>query len=205
MSVVMRVLGIDPGLRATGWGVIEIMRGRLVHVANGVIKPAPSLPDTMRLGAIADELLGVIATHKPSYAAIEEIFVAKSAKSALKLGMARGVAIMTCGQASVEVQELAARLVKKSITGTGTADKQQIQSMVTRLLNVVPANADAADALAIAIAASNGAGVMMVADDTGKAAPLGVSCPDNVGNATGLSQAIAAALVREAKDKEGSL
>jgi crossover junction endodeoxyribonuclease RuvC len=90
----MRVLGIDPGLRATGWGVIDVAGGRLTHVANGVIKPTTTLPDALRLGRIADDLSVVISTHGPTLAAIEEIFVAKSAKSALKLGMARGVAIM---------------------------------------------------------------------------------------------------------------
>ena len=199
----MRVLGIDPGLRATGWGVIDVADGRLAHVANGVIKPSPTLPDALRLGRIADDLSAVISTHGPTLAAIEEIFVAKSAKSALKLGMARGVAIMICGQATLEVHELAARLVKKSITGTGTADKRQIQDMVSRLLGVTPANADAADALAIAIAASNGAG-KIVADSAGKAASVRVGSTGKADAENGLSQAIAAALARDAQDNEGS-
>ena len=199
----MRVLGIDPGLRATGWGVIDIAAGRLMHVANGVIKPDPALPDAQRLSRIADDLAAVIATHEPECAAIEEIFVAKSAKSALKLGMARGVAIMICGQATLHVHELAARLVKKTITGTGTADKRQIQDMVSRLLGVTPTNADAADALAIAIAASNGAG-QVIADDAGKAASLGVGSSGDADTRNGLSQAIAAALARDAQDNEGN-
>ena len=199
----MRVLGIDPGLRATGWGVIDVSDGRLVHVANGVIKPKPTMPDADRLGQIADGLTQIIATHTPTVAAIEEIFVAKSAKSALKLGMARGVAIMVCGQAPLVVHELAARLVKKSITGTGAADKRQIQDMVTRLLGVTPANADAADALAIAIAASNGAG-QGGADGTGNAASLRVDLKNNADAENGLTQAIAAALARDAQDNEGN-
>lgn len=199
----MRVLGIDPGLRATGWGVIDVTAGRLLHVANGVCKPAPTLPDAQRLGRIADDLATVIATHEPTCAAIEEIFVAKSAKSALKLGMARGVAIMICGQAGLEVHELAARLVKKSITGTGAADKRQIQDMVSRLLGVIPANADAADALAIAIAASNGAG-QVIGNDAGKAGSVRVGSTGNADADTGLSQAIAAALARDAQDNEGN-
>ena len=199
----MRVLGIDPGLRATGWGVIDITGGRLVHVANGAIKPHPTLPDALRLGRIADDLSAVISTYEPSLAAIEEIFVAKSAKSALRLGMARGVAIMICGQARLDVHELAARLVKKSITGTGTADKRQMQDMVSRLLGVTPANADAADALAIAIAASNGAG-QVTADDAGKAASVRVGSTGNTDTENGLSQAIAAALARAAQDNEGT-
>ncbi|MBT6123259.1 MAG: crossover junction endodeoxyribonuclease RuvC [Candidatus Puniceispirillum sp.] len=199
----MRVLGIDPGLRATGWGVIDVAGGRLSHIANGVIKPSPTLPDTQRLCRIADDLLAVIEAHRPTRAAIEEIFVAKSAKSALRLGMARGVAIMICGQTGLEVHELAARLVKKSITGTGTADKIQIQDMVSRLLGVTPANADAADALAIAIAASNGAG-LGIADDAGKAASVRVGSTGNADAKNGLSQAIAAALARDAQDNEGN-
>ena len=199
----MRVLGIDPGLRATGWGVIDVTAGRLLHVANGVIKPNHTEPDAQRLGRIANDLSAIIAAHKPTYAAIEEIFVAKSAKSALKLGMARGVGIMICGQAGLEVHELAARLVKKSITGTGAADKRQIQDMVSRLLGVTPANADAADALAIAIAASNGAG-QIIGDGAGKAASVRVGSTRNAEADTGLSQAIAAALARDAQDNEGN-
>lgn len=199
----MRVLGIDPGLRATGWGVIDVTAGRLLHVANGVCKPDHTSPDAQRLGRIADDLATVIATHEPTCAAIEEIFVAKSAKSALKLGMARGVAIMICGQAGLEVHELAARLVKKSITGTGAADKRQIQDMVSRLLGVIPANADAADALAIAIAASNGAG-QVIGNDAGKAGSVRVGSTGNADADTGLSQAIAAALARDAQDNEGN-
>ena len=199
----MRVLGIDPGLRATGWGVIDVTAGGLLHVVNGVCKPDHTLPDAKRLGRIADDLATVIATHEPTCAAIEEIFVAKSAKSALKLGMARGVAIMVCGQAGLDVHELSARLVKKSITGTGAADKRQIQDMVSRLLGVIPANADAADALAIAIAASNGAG-QVIGNDAGKAGSVRVGSTGNADADTGLSQAIAAALARDAQDNEGN-
>ena len=110
---------------------------------------------------------------------------------------------MICGQARLDVHELAARLVKKSITGTGTADKRQMQDMVSRLLGVTPANADAADALAIAIAASNGAG-QVTADDAGKAASVRVGSTGNTDTENGLSQAIAAALARDAQDNEGN-
>ena len=123
----MRILGIDPGIRNTGWGVIEQQDNRLCHIANGVIKPNPDLPDADRLHHIADGLSEVIATFQPQGAAIEEIFVAKSAASALKLGMARGVALMQCGQAALPAIEIAARRVKKAVTGTGTADKVQMQ------------------------------------------------------------------------------
>ena len=123
----MRILGIDPGIRNTGWGVVEPSNNRLRHVANGVIKPKVGLTDAARLHLIAIGLAEAIATHNPNAAAIEEIFVAKSVVSALKLGMARGVAMMKCGEASLPLVEIASRRVKKSVAGTGTADKIQMQ------------------------------------------------------------------------------
>ena len=173
----MRILGIDPGIRNTGWGVIDTDGSRLRHLGNGVIQPNPNDSDSDRLASIASGLLTVISTHSPDCAAIEEIFVAKSAASALKLGMARGVAMMVCGQNQLTVTEIAARLVKKTVTGTGTADKRQIQDMVHRLLNVHAANADAADALAIAIA-----GGSLVAS------PLGIISGNAQGAGVGSSQ-----------------
>jgi crossover junction endodeoxyribonuclease RuvC len=154
----VRVLGIDPGLRSTGWGVVSISQGRLQHIANGAIRPNPRQGDADRLLMIYEGLSSVIADTKPDRAAIEDIFVAKSARSGLRLGMARGVGIVACGAARIDVSEIAARAVKKAIVGTGAASKEQIQDMVARLLQVRAFNADAADALAIAIAASNDAG-----------------------------------------------
>ena len=154
----MRVPGIDPGLRSTGWGVVSISQSRLQHVANGAIRPNPRYSDADRLIAIYQGLSSAIADTQPDRAAIEDIFVAKSARSALRLGMARGVGIIACGAAQIQVSEIAARAVKKALVGTGTASKEQIQDMVARLLKVQAFNADAADALAIAIAASNAAG-----------------------------------------------
>ena len=154
----MRILGIDPGLRCTGWGVIDFNQGRLQHIANGAIRPAPRVSDADRLTAIYQGLLTVIADTDPDIAAIEEIFVAKSARSALRLGMARGAGILACGTAQIMISEIAARAVKKAVVGTGGAAKEQVQEMVVRLLQVRAENADAADALAIAIAASNDAG-----------------------------------------------
>ena len=183
----MRILGIDPGLRSTGWGVIGSDDGRLSHVANGAIQPKPNLADADRLRIIFDELGDVIAQHKPDQAAIEQIFVAKSVGSALRLGMARGVGLLVCGVNGLSVGEISARAVKKAVAGTGAAEKKQVEGMVTRLLGVTAENADAADALAIAIAASN---------DAGKLADVGV----RLGNgeaAGGLSAAIAAALARD--------
>jgi crossover junction endodeoxyribonuclease RuvC len=188
----MRILGIDPGIRNTGWGVVSLDRGRLVHVANGVIKPDPKAADAMRLAAIAEGVAAVIATHRPECAAIEEIFVAKSAASALKLGMARGVAMMQCAGAGLSVTEIAARQVKKAVVGTGSADKAQISAMVTRLLSVTAMNADSADALAIAIAALNSGGV-----------PEAAGSGAGGGQTEGLSRAIEAALARDAAGQTG--
>ena len=183
----MRIIGIDPGLRNTGWGVIACENGRLHHVANGAIQPNPTLDDANRLRIIFEELGDVIVEHKPDQAAIEQIFVAKSAGSALRLGMARGVGLLVCGVNGLAVGEVSARAVKKAVAGTGAADKKQVQEMVTRLLAVTAKNADAADALAIAIAACNGAGKL--AD-----VRVGSGRDKFVG---GLSAAIAAALARD--------
>ena len=183
----MRLLGIDPGLRSTGWGVIECDDGRLRHIDNGAIQPKPSLADADRLGFIFNGLSSVIAKHGPDQAAIEQIFVAKSATSALRLGMARGVGLLACGVNGLAAREISARAVKKAVAGTGAADKKQVQDMVARLLAVTAKNADAADALAIAIAASN---------DAGKLADVGVGSGKGE-TAAGLSSAIAAAMARD--------
>ena len=183
----MRILGIDPGLRCTGWGVIDFNQGRLQHIANGAIRPDPRATDADRLTAIYQGLLSVIADTNPDIAAIEEIFVAKSARSALRLGMARGVGILACGTAQILISEIAARAVKKAVVGSGGASKEQVQEMVVRLLQVRAENADAADALAIAIAASNDAG-----KPAGIAVMSGHTMPEDP-----LSKAISQALVRD--------
>ena len=183
----MRILGIDPGLRCTGWGVIDFNQGRLQHIANGAIRPDPRATDADRLTAIYQGLLSVIAGTDPDIAAIEEIFVAKSARSALRLGMARGVGILACGTAQILISEIAARAVKKAVVGTGGASKEQVQEMVVRLLQVRAENADAADALAIAIAASN---------DAGKPAGIAVMS-EHTTPVDPLSKAISQALARD--------
>ena len=189
----MRVLGIDPGLRCTGWGLIASDNGCLRHIANGAIQPNPTLSDADRLRIIFDGLGDVIAEYQPDQAAIEQIFVAKSAKSALRLGMARGVGLLVCGVNGLAVGEVSARGVKKAVAGTGAADKKQVQDMVSRLLAVTAKNADAADALAIAIAASNGAG---------KLADVRLSSDRGIDD-RGLSAAIAKALVRDDANNGG--
>ena len=203
----MQILGIDPGIRNTGWGVILLADGRLSHVANGVIRPDPKAADSTRLHVIAAELDAVIAAHAPQAAAIEEIFVARSAASALKLGMARGVAMAQCAAAGLPLRELAARQVKKSVVGTGAADKGQVAAMVTRLLGVQAVNADAADALAIAIAAGHDgmAGFGRSGSATSGPASRGASGGESGGasGGSGLERAIAAALARDAGSGRG--
>ncbi|MEC9225906.1 MAG: crossover junction endodeoxyribonuclease RuvC [Pseudomonadota bacterium] len=190
----MQILGIDPGIRNTGWGIVGLADGRLSHVANGVIRPDPKSPDSARLHVIAVELEAVIAAHAPQAAAIEEIFVARSAAAALKLGMARGVAMAQCAAAGLPLRELAARQVKKSVVGTGTADKTQVAAMVTRLLGVTAVNADAADALAIAIAAGHD-GMAGFGKASGAA--------DATAGGSSLEKAIAAAMARDAGNGRG--
>ena len=148
----MILIGLDPGLGTTGWGVIAADGNRLSHVANGQIRTETAAPLADRLKRLHDELADVIARHAPGGAAVEEVFVNTNAQSTLKLGQARGVVLLTAAQAGVEVGEYAARLVKKAVVGTGGAEKQQVHAMVARLLpGVKIVGADAADALAVAI------------------------------------------------------
>jgi crossover junction endodeoxyribonuclease RuvC len=148
----MRLLGIDPGLRHTGWGIIDVDGNRLIHVANGVIDPPATAPMAERLKFIFDGLNGVLAGHEPSQAAVEETFVNKNPDTTLKLGLARGAALLAPAIAGLDVHEYATRLVKKSVVGTGRADKGQVGMMVAMLLpGAAIAGEDAADALAVAI------------------------------------------------------
>ncbi len=149
----MRILGLDPGLTHTGWGVIDVAGNRLTHVADGRISSPATLPLPARLARIDFELAGIIALHKPSCAAVEETFVNKNALSALKLGQARGVALLAPARLGLDVAEYAATLVKKSVVGNGHAEKDQVSAMVRILLCLRDAgsSADAADALAVAI------------------------------------------------------
>ncbi|TAL31383.1 MAG: crossover junction endodeoxyribonuclease RuvC [Alphaproteobacteria bacterium] len=147
----MRIFGIDPGLQRTGWGVIDVMGNRLVHVAHGVIKTDPKEETAQRLFRIFAELSASIVKWKPTHAAIEETFMNNNAASALKLGMARGVGMMAPANLGLSVAEYPANLVKKSIVGAGHAEKHQVQMMIKVLLPGIEAAADAADALAVAI------------------------------------------------------
>ncbi|RKF13933.1 crossover junction endodeoxyribonuclease RuvC [Roseovarius spongiae] len=147
----MRVLGIDPGLRNLGWGVIDMTGSRLGHVANGTCRPdGDSLP--ARLASLFEQLRAVLAEYAPDAAAVEQTFVNKDGAATLKLGQARGVALLVPAQAGLEVGEYAPNTVKKTVVGVGHADKQQIAHMVRlQLPGVTLHSADAADALAIAI------------------------------------------------------
>jgi crossover junction endodeoxyribonuclease RuvC len=147
------ILGLDPSLSSTGWGVIRSEGARVSHVANGQIKTNPAAPMAERLAALQAGLAEVIAEHRPTRAAAEEIFVNKNPQSTIKLAQARGAVLAACGAAGLPVNEHAARLVKKAVTGTGGAEKAQVAAMVKVLLPaVVVMGSDAADALAVAIA-----------------------------------------------------
>jgi crossover junction endodeoxyribonuclease RuvC len=148
----LRILGLDPGLGTTGWGLIEVEGNRLSHVANGELKTKTAAPLPERLADLASQLEALIAEQRPDGAAVEEVFVNKNPQSTLKLGQARGVAIMLTARAGLSVGEYAARLVKKAVVGNGNAEKVQVHAMVARLLpGVKIAGPDAADALAVAI------------------------------------------------------
>ena len=147
------ILGLDPSLSCTGWGVIRAEGSRLAHVANGQVPTDAKAPMAQRLAGLQAALADVIAAHRPDRAAAEEVFVNKNPQSTLKLAQARGCVLAACGAAGLAVNEHAARLVKKAVVGTGGADKTQVQAMVKVLLpGVRIAGADAADALAVAIA-----------------------------------------------------
>ena len=148
----IRVLGLDPGLRRTGWGVVAVEGARLRHIAHGVIAPDDKAPLSERLLAIHQGVAAIVAAWAPDEAAIEETFVTANGSSTLKLGHARAAAMLAPAAAGLSVAEYAAKVVKKALVGTGGADKAQIAFMVARLLPTSGSPvADAADALAVAI------------------------------------------------------
>jgi crossover junction endodeoxyribonuclease RuvC len=148
----MIILGLDPGLGTTGWGLIRADGNRLAHLANGQIKTDAATALPRRLSTLADQLEALIRDQSPEAAAVEEVFVNKNPQSTLKLGQARGVVIMTAARSGLDVGEYAARLVKKAVVGNGNAEKAQVHAMVSRLLpGAQIAGPDAADALAVAI------------------------------------------------------
>jgi crossover junction endodeoxyribonuclease RuvC len=148
----MIIIGLDPGLGCTGWGVIAASGNRLSHIANGQIRTDPRMELAKRLVELHDKLAEVLGKHGPETAAVEEVFINENPQSTLKLGQARGVVLLAAAKSGARVGEYAARLVKKAVVGTGGAEKNQVHAMVQRLLpGVKIAGPDAADALAVAI------------------------------------------------------
>jgi crossover junction endodeoxyribonuclease RuvC len=149
----MIILGLDPSLSCTGWGLVRSEGSRLTHIANGQIKTNAKASMVERLALLHSEMAKVILTHSPDRAACEEVFVNENSQSTLKLSQARGSILAACGGAGLSVNEHAARRVKKAVVGTGGADKAQVAAMIKVLLpGAKVAGTDAADALAVAIA-----------------------------------------------------
>ncbi len=156
----MRVIGLDPGLRHTGWGVIEINGNRLSFIASGRINPPTNITMAERLKYLYDELSITMKNFTPDEAAVEEVFQNKNPNSTLKLGHARGIALLVPALFNLPVAEYSAKSVKQSVVGTGSATKDQVMMMVNRLLpGSAPKSDDAADALAVAICHSHRASV----------------------------------------------
>ncbi|MGZ8997802.1 MAG: crossover junction endodeoxyribonuclease RuvC [Allosphingosinicella sp.] len=148
----MIILGLDPGLGCTGWGVIRAEGNRLSHIANGQVRTDPKQALSDRLLRLDQALAEVIEGHRPEAAAVEEVFLNDNPQSSLKLGQARGVVLLAAARRGLAVGEYAPRLVKKAVVGVGGAEKAQIHAMIQRLLpGVKISGPDAADALAVAI------------------------------------------------------
>ena len=152
MNGTTRLMGIDPGLRFTGWGVLDVTGNRLQHVADGVIATDSTDPVPKRLKALHDALVLVFEEFRPAEAAVEETYVNRNGAATLKLGYARGVALLAPALAGIAVSEYGAMEVKRAVVGTGAAQKDQVAAMVRRLLpGATLKRADASDALAVAI------------------------------------------------------
>ncbi len=150
-----RLLGVDPGSRKTGWGIVDIDGSRVIHVDNGVLMLNPDTDLTIRLTDLAHRLNDVVTTYQPTAAAVEDVFVKNGARSALILGQARGTVLTTLGLRGLRVTSYATSMVKQRVTGGGRADKEQVAAMVTALLGLKEhPYEDAADALAVAICAA---------------------------------------------------
>ena len=165
----VRILGLDPGLRRTGWGVIEADGNRLSFIACGTVTSDEKKSLAERLVQLHDGLIGVLADWSPDEAAVEETFVNKDASATLKLGQARGIALLVPALAGLPVAEYAPNLVKKTVVGAGHADKKQIGMMISVLLpKATPNTADAADALALAITHAHHRGIRRIAGEAGR-------------------------------------
>jgi len=195
----MRLIGLDPGLRNTGWGVIETDGVSVRHVADGVVRSDPNAAIAVRLTQLYDAVLELIERFGPDEAAVEETFVNRNPESTLKLGHARGVVLLAPAKAGLPVAEYSPKRVKKAVVGTGNAAKEQVQAMIAMLLpGAVIASPDAADALAVAIChahyvqARDAYGADAGRDSRRSGAMTSM--------APGLQRAVAAALAKEAKD-----
>lgn len=190
----MRFLGLDPGLRRTGWGVIDVAGNRMTHIANGVIASNSNRQIAERLAELHSGVLEIISKYRPDTAAVEETFVSKNPKSTLNLGLARGAILLAPALSGLPVTEYAPNRVKKSVVGAGHADKDQVQIMVGKLLPGVDfANVDAADALAVAICHAHFVQTYRAIG----AVPLPKNRRDSAGG--GMQKAIAAALAKESR------
>ena len=170
------LLGLDPGLRVTGWGLIAAEGNRLRHLADGVIVTDTEAAVPERLRALHEALAALIAAHRPDEAAVEETYVNRNGAATLKLGYARGVALLAPALAGIPVAEYGAKTVKRAVVGTGGAAKEQVQMMVRRLLpGAVVRRADAADALAVAICHAHHRASRRAWVAQGEAAPPGVA------------------------------
>jgi len=149
-------MGIDPGLRHTGWGIIEIKGNKLTHIANGTVHSSDKEILSYRIKEIYTGLIKVIDQYQPEYCAVEEVFSNSNPKTTLKLGQARGACLLAPAISNIEVAEYSTRIIKKAVVGTGTADKNQVKVMVKMLLsNCLIDSEDSADALAVAICHSH--------------------------------------------------
>ena len=167
----IRIIGFDPGLRRTGWGVIESEGTKVRHIANGIVKSDARLPLAERLLELKKGLIAVLEEHKPDEAAVEQTFVNKDPAGTLKLGQARAIALLAPAELGLPVAEYAPNAVKKAVVGAGHAEKDQVGHMIGVLMpGTKVANADAADALAIAIChAHQGGGADKIAEAIEKA------------------------------------
>ena len=148
----MLIIGLDPSLTSTGWGIVAKSGSRLSHIANGQVRTDASMTLAERLVTLDRELTDIVLHYRPDCAAVEEVFVNKNPQSTLKLGQARGVCLLAMARAGMPISEYATRLVKKAVVGTGGAEKAQVQAMLKILLPTAKVTgADAADALAVAI------------------------------------------------------
>lgn len=167
----MRVLGIDPGYATTGYAVIERSRGGLTPISVGAIRTSGSDPHPKRLAYLRTQLLDLIREHAPGSVALEKVFFSVNVRTAMAVGQASGVAMATAGEAGLDVTEYTPTEVKQSVTGTGTAPKHQVQSMIASLLKLAeaPKPADAADACALAICHLNRSGLSRALARAGRA------------------------------------